>query len=104
MKTPKFQTTVDARGGLLGRYRRTPGAVCRVPIMDSYGLTRGDVCRILGLKPRPNGGSHGTVDSWLAGTNSMPRAKLELVMLKAPTYRKPPSPRARALKTTQPET
>jgi len=88
MKTPKFQTTVDALRA----------------IMDGYGLTRGDVCRILGLKPKPNGGSHGTVDSWLAGINNMPRAKLELVLLKAPSYRKPLSPRARPLKTTHPET
>lgn len=63
-------------------------------IMRSYGLTRGDVCRILGLKPRPGGGSSGTVDSWLAGLRGMPRAKLELVLLKAPTYARPLPPTA----------
>jgi len=81
--TSPFRTTTDALRA----------------IMDAYGLTRGDVCRILGLKPRPNGGSSGTVDSWLAGTRGVPRAKLELIMLKAPTYVKPESPRARKLKT-----
>ena len=58
-------------------------------IMQAYQLTRGDVCRILGLKPRPQGGSSGTVDSWLAGIRGMPRAKLELVALKAPNYTRP---------------
>ncbi len=61
-------------------------------IMQAYQLTRGDVCRILGLKPRPQGGSSGTVDSWLAGIRGMPRAKLELVALKAPNYTRPAKP------------
>lgn len=66
-------------------------------IMDTYQLTRGDVCRILGLKPRPNGGSSGTVDNWLSGKYGVPRAKLELILMKAPTYVKPDSPRARKI-------
>lgn len=58
-------------------------------IMKTHNLTRGDVCRILGLTPRAYGGSHGTVDGWLSGRTPMPRAKLELVHLKAPTYVRP---------------
>lgn len=59
-------------------------------IMQAYNLTRGDVCRILGLAPRAAGGSHGTVDGWLSGRTPVPRAKLELIHLKAPTYVRPP--------------
>ena len=55
-------------------------------IMSAYGLTRADICRILGLKPRSVSGSTGTVDDWLRGKTPVPRAKLELIHLKAPTY------------------
>jgi len=58
-------------------------------LMQAHGLTRGDVARILGLKPRPHGGSHGTVDGWLCGASLVPRAKLELIFLKAATYKRP---------------
>ena len=81
--TSPFRTTTDALRAL----------------MHAYALTRGDLRRLLGLKPRSNSASPGTVASWLAGTRGVPRAKLELIMLKAPTYVKPESPRARKLKT-----
>lgn len=61
-------------------------------IMAAYKLTRGDVCLILGLIPRKYGGSHGTVDAWLSNRTPCPRAKLELIHQKAPTYKRPPSP------------
>lgn len=55
-------------------------------IMEAYNLTRADICRILGLKPRAASGSTGTVDDWLRGATPVPRAKLELIHLKAPAY------------------
>lgn len=57
-----------------------------IEIMAAHQLTRGDVARMLGLEPRP-GGSHGTVDMWLSGKNRIPASKLELIAIKAPTWR-----------------
>lgn len=47
-----------------------------VALMQAHGLKRGDVARLLGLRPR-KGGSHGTVDMWLAGKRVMPALKLD---------------------------
>jgi transcriptional regulator with XRE-family HTH domain len=58
-----------------------------VELMAEHNLTRADVARMLGLKPR-HGGSHGTVDMWLSGANRIPVSKLELIALKAPTWKK----------------
>lgn len=55
-------------------------------VMAAHNLTRGDVARMLGLEPRP-GGSHGTVDMWLSGARNIPASKLELIEIKAPTWR-----------------
>ena len=61
-------------------------------------LTRGDVCRILGLAaPERRQLRH---RRWLVGpAPGRARAKLELIMLKAPDLREPESLRARKLKT-----
>lgn len=56
-------------------------------VMAAHNLTRGDVARMLGLEPRP-GGSHGTVDMWLSGARNIPASKLELIELKAPTWKR----------------
>lgn len=45
-------------------------------LMQQHSLKRGDVARLLGLHPR-KGGSHGTVDMWLAGKRVMPAHKLD---------------------------
>ena len=59
-----------------------------IELMAAHQLTRGDVARMLGLTPRA-GGSHGTVDMWLSGKNRIPAAKLELIEIKAPTWKSP---------------
>ena len=59
-----------------------------IELMATHNLTRGDVARMLGLTPRA-GGSHGTVDMWLSGKNRIPAAKLELIEIKAPTWKSP---------------
>jgi len=76
---------------------RTPLEALRA-IMEAYNLTRGDIARILGLTPR-RGGSHGTVDNWLAGRVGIPRAKLRLIHMVAPGYKRPAdAPQRRTLK------
>ena len=67
--------------------REIPSSLDRLrAAMSEHGLTRGDVARMLGLTPRA-GGSHGTVDMWLSGARNIPASKLELIELKAPTWK-----------------
>lgn len=70
-------------------------------VMDRHGLTRGDVCRILGLKPRNASGSTGTVDDWLRGATPVPRAKLAHILQQAPSYTRADGLRRSALHATR---
>lgn len=67
---------------------KTRNAKALQALMQQFKLTRGDICIILGRKPRPKGGSHGTIDNWLCYRHRMPAAELALVLARAPTYRR----------------
>lgn len=67
--------------------REIPTSLARLrSLMSEHNLTRGDVAKILGLEPR-QGGSHGTVDMWLSGARNIPASKLELIEIKASTWK-----------------
>jgi len=85
----KYASRYEAGGWVIDRKEPSlePSPLERLQsVMAAHSLTRGDIARILGLEPR-QGGSHGTIDMWLSGANRIPAAKLELIALKAPSWK-----------------